>query len=447
MHDRKWILEHLDEANRRLGKRHPDLSFDALVALDKELRAAIQKSEVASATLNFISSTFQPKATDEQKAEALERARRFSETYLPASPPPETFDKAALQAWNKELKTLVASSGDERKVIEDKIEGWLMTVPNLPQESVPDGRSEEDNVVVRTWGTPKEHAFVPLEHDELGAKLGILDFDAAARLSGNGFAVYRGLGARLERALQCFFLDSHTEKHGYEEVLAPFVVRRESMTGTGQLPKFEADAYRIEPDDLFLIPTAEVSITNLYQGQMLDASDLPKKMCGFSPCFRREAGSHGRQVRGLTRVHQFQKVELVHLTAPDDSARVHEELVSHAEAMLQALGLPYRVIELCGGDLGFGASKCFDLEVWLPVQKRWREISSCSNFLDFQARRADIRYRPEPGAKPRFVHTLNGSGLAIGRTVMAILEVYQTESGKIVVPEVLRRYMGTDLIG
>lgn len=447
MHDRKWILEHLDEANRRLKKRHPELGFDALVALDKELRAAIQKSEVAAATLNFISSTFQPKASDEQKAEALERARRFSETYLPENPPPTTFDKAALQAWNKELKTLVASSGDERKLIEDKIEGWLMTVPNLPQETVPDGRSEEDNVVVRTWGTPKEHAFVPLEHDELGVKLGILDFDAAARLSGNGFAVYRGLGARLERALQCFFLDSHTEKHGYEEVLAPFIVRRESMTGTGQLPKFEADAYRIEPDDLFLIPTAEVSITNLYQGQMLDASDLPKKMCGFSPCFRREAGSHGRQVRGLTRVHQFQKVELVHLTAPEDSARVHEELVGHAEAMLQALGLPYRVIELCGGDLGFGASRCYDLEVWLPVQKRWREISSCSNFLDFQARRADIRYRPEPGAKPRFVHTLNGSGLAIGRTVMAILEVYQTESGKVVVPEVLRRYMGTDLIG
>ncbi len=447
MHDRKWLLENPEEANQRLKKRHPDLSFDELSALDKQLRASITKSEIANATLNFVSSTFQPKATDETKAEALERAKRFSDTYMPAVPPPTEFDKAALQAWNKELKTIVASAGDERKVIENAIESWLMTVPNLPQMNVPDGRSEDDNVVVRTWGTPTEHTFTPIEHDDLGEKLKILDFEAAARLSGNGFAVYRGLGARLERALQCFFLDSHTDKHGYEEILAPFIVRRESMMGTGQLPKFEADAYRIEPDDLFLIPTAEVSITNLFQGQMLDATDLPKRLCGFSPCFRREAGSHGRQVRGLTRVHQFQKVELVHLCAPEDSVKVHEQLVSHAEAMLQALELPYRVIELCGGDLGFGASKCYDLEVWLPVQKRWREISSCSNFLDFQARRADIRYRPEPGAKPRFVHTLNGSGLAIGRTVMAILEVYQTAEGKVRVPEVLRPYMRTDLIG
>ena len=358
------------------------------------------------------------------------------------SPEAQQEHRDKLKAMSAEVKDLETMA----KALDEQLDAAAMVIPNLPQPSVPAGYSEADNVEVRRWGTPVEHAFAALDHDVLGEKRGLLDFEAAARLSGNGFALYRGLGARLERALQSFFLDTHTAEHGYEEVLTPFIVRRESMIGTGQLPKFEDDAYRIVPDDLFLIPTAEVSITNIYRGMMLDASDLPKRLCGFSPCFRREAGSHGREVRGLTRVHQFQKVELVHLTTPEDSVRVHEQLVSHAEAMLQKLGLAYRVVELCGGDLGFGASRCYDLEVWLPVQKRWREISSCSNFWDFQARRADIRYRPEPGAKPRYVHTLNGSGLAIGRTVMAILEVYQTADERIVVPEVLRRYMGTDLI-
>jgi len=446
MHDRRWILDNLDDATRRLKKRSSDLSFDQLVSLDKELRAAISTSEAASATLNFVSQSFQPSATPEYRAEAVQRATSFAAQHMPESPAPEAFDKGAYQAWNRTLKEFSSALVDRRKVVEQEIESYLMRIPNLPQASVPDGEGEADNVEVRRWGTPVEHAFAALEHDALGEKRNILDFEAAARLSGHGFALYRGLGARLERSLQAFFLDSHTEKHGYEEVLTPFIVRRECMVGTNQLPKFEEDAYRILPDDMFLIPTAEVSITNIYREQMLDATDLPKRLCGFSPCFRREAGSAGREGRGLTRVHQFQKVELVHLTTPEDSARVHQELVSHAEAMLQALGLAYRVMELCGGDLGFGASKCYDLEVWLPVQKRWREISSCSNFQDFQARRADIRYRPEPGAKPRFVHTLNGSGLAIGRTVMAILEVYQTADERIVVPEVLRRYMGTDVI-
>ncbi len=447
MHDRRWILDNLEEATARLRKRNPDLSFDEIVALDKRLKLAIAKSEAANATLNFVSGTFQPKADDAMKAEALVRAQEFAAAHMPENPAPTVFDKAALQAWNKALKEFSFAAAEERKVIEAEMDKVLSCIPNLPQVSVPEGRSDADNVIVRTWGTPRDHAFAAMEHDALGARLGILDFEAASRLSGNGFALYRGLGARLERALQNFFLDMHVEKHGYEEVLTPFIVRREAMIGTGQLPKFEEDAYRIAPDDYFLIPTAEVPITNIYREQMLDGATLPLKLCGFSPCFRREAGSHGREVRGLTRVHQFQKVELVHITAPEDSARVHEELVSHAEAMLQMLDLPYRVIELCGGDLGFGASKCYDLEVWLPVQKRWREISSCSNFLDFQARRADIRYRPEPGAKPRFAHTLNGSGLAIGRTVMAILEVYQTADGRVQVPDVLKPYMRVDFIG
>ena len=423
MHDVKWVLEHLDEATARLKKRGPDLDFGALTSLADERRRAVQRH-------------------NELRAEQNRLSKEFGAAQKTLSPEAQAEHRDKLKAMSAEVKELELVS----KALDDKLEAAAMLIPNMPQSSVPDGRSEADNVEVRRWGTPVEHAFAALDHDVLGEKRGILDFEAAARLSGNGFALYRGLGARLERALQSFFLDSHTEKHGYEEVLAPFIVRRESMIGTGQLPKFEDDAYRIHPDDMFLIPTAEVSITNMFRGLMFDAGDLPKRLCGFSPCFRREAGSHGREVRGLTRVHQFQKVELVHLTTPEDSARVHEELVSHAEAMLQALGLAYRVIELCGGDLGFGASKCYDLEVWLPVQQRWREISSCSNFLDFQARRADIRYRPEPGAKPRFVHTLNGSGLAIGRTVMAILEVYQTEGERIVVPEVLRRYMGVDII-
>ena len=423
MHDVKWVLEHLDEATARLRKRNPELGFESLTALAEERRRAIQRHNELRSEQNRLSKEFGA-AQKTLSAEAQQEHR----------------DK--LKAMSAEVKDLEAMA----KTLDEQLDAAAMVIPNLPQADVPDGRSEADNVEVRRWGTPAEHAFAALDHDVLGEKRGLLDFEAAARLSGNGFALYRGLGARLERALQSFFLDTHTAEHGYEEVLTPFIVRRDAMIGIGQLPKFEDDAYRIVPDDLFLIPTAEVSITNIYRGLMLEAGDLPKRLCGFSPCFRREAGSHGREVRGLTRVHQFQKVELVHLTTPEDSRRVHQELVSHAEAMLQKLGLAYRVIELCGADLGFGASKCYDLEVWLPVQKRWREISSCSNFWDFQARRADIRYRPEPGAKPRYVHTLNGSGLAIGRTVMAILEVYQTADERVIVPEVLRRYMGTDLI-
>jgi len=421
VHDLKYIVDNAEEATRRLKRRAPDASFDEVLALNEERRAALAEHNSLRYEQKELSKQFGKKGGDPSEMAALREKLK------------------GMSARVKELEERIKES-------EEKVSLALMTLPNLPQDSVPDGLREEDNVVVRTWGEPTELGFEGKPHEEVGADLGILDFEAAARLSGAGFALYKGLGARLERALASFMIDLHVDRHGYTEVLTPFIVRRDAMTGTGQLPKFEEDAYRIEPDDLFLIPTAEVPVTNMLREQVLEASDLPARYVAFSPCFRREAGSYGREVKGLTRVHQFQKVELVHFTSPETSEQVHQELVSHAEAVLQALDLPYRVMSLCGGDLGFAASKCYDIEVWLPVQKRWREISSCSNFLDFQARRADIRYRPEPGAKPQFVHTLNGSGLAIGRTVMALLERYQNADGTVTVPEVLRPYMRVDTI-
>jgi len=421
MLDLRYVTEHPAEALARLQKRDPNASFDALLSLDADRRAILSRH-------------------NELRAEQKSRSRELGSKGL---------DAAAREALRAELKGMsdeVKELEQRAKVIEAALELAVLNFPNLPATEVPAGRGEEDNVVVRAWGEPTEHPFEAVPHEVLGEALGILDFEAATRLSGSGFALYRGLGARLERALASFMLDLHVGEHGYEEVLTPFIVRREAMTGTGQLPKFEDDAYRIEPDDLFLIPTAEVSVTNIHRETILEASEVPRRYAAFSPCFRREAGSYGRDVKGLTRVHQFQKVELVHFTAPEDSAAVHEELVSHAEAVLQRLELPYRVVELCGGDLGFSAARCYDIEVWLPAQQRWREISSCSNFLDFQARRADIRYRPQPGAKPRFVHTLNGSGLAIGRTVMAMLEVHQGADGSVRIPEALRPYMRVDAI-
>lgn len=421
MHDLKYIVEHPDEATARLQRRDPEASFAALLGLNEVRRAALAEHNSLRYEQKELSKQFGQKGAD-----------------------PSTM--AGLREQLKGMSGRVKELEDRIKEADEAVRLELMSLPNLPQDSVPPGRSEADNVVVRTWGEPTVLPFEGRPHEEVGTALGILDFEAAARLSGAGFALYRGLGARLERALASFMIDLHVERHGYEEVLTPFIVRRDAMMGTGQLPKFEEDAYRIEPDDLFLIPTAEVPVTNMLREQTLEASDLPLRFVAFSPCFRREAGSYGREVKGLTRVHQFQKVELVHFTTPETSSQVHEELVSHAEAVLQALDLPYRVVSLCGGDLGFSASKCYDIEVWLPVQQRWREISSCSNFLDFQARRADIRYRPEPGAKPQYVHTLNGSGLAVGRTVMALLERYQNADGSVTVPEALRPYMRVDVI-
>ncbi|RED75344.1 serine--tRNA ligase [Cohnella phaseoli] len=331
---------------------------------------------------------------------------------------------------------------DEVREIEAEMDKLLLAIPNVPHESVPVGASEEDNVELRRVGEPMSFDFDAKPHWELGTELGILDFEAAAKVTGSRFVFYKGLGARLERALINLMMDLHADKHGYEEILPPYIVNRDSLIGTSQLPKFAEDLFKIEDTDYFLIPTAEVPVTNFHREEILSVDDLPKAFVAFSGCFRSEAGASGRDTRGLIRQHQFNKVELVQLVAADKSYEVLEQLTGHAEKVLQLLELPYRVLTLCTGDMGFASAKTYDLEVWLPSAGTYREISSCTNFEDFQARRAGIRYRPEAGAKPEFVHTLNGSGLALGRTVAAIIENYQQADGTIKVPEALKPYMG-----
>jgi len=362
-------------------------------------------------------------------------------------------DKAGMAARRDELKALsetVKALEIDLAGVETQIEEILLSIPNVPHESVPDGQSEDKNVVVRTWGEKPSFAFEPKPHWELGEKLGILDFERAAKLSGARFSVLWGKGARLERALASFMLDLHTGEHGYTEVYPPYLVKAEALRGTGQLPKFEEDLFktkRSDPNDpsaLYLIPTAEVPVTNLHADEILEAAQLPLGYTAYTPCFRSEAGSYGRDVRGLIRQHQFDKVEIVRFAAPERSLAELEKLTLHAEEVLKRLNLHYRVVEHCAGDLGFAATKGYDLEVWLPSQSAYREISSCSTFGDFQARRAKIRYRPEPKGKPKLLHTLNGSGLAIGRTWVAILEQYQQADGSVLIPEVLRPFMGTD---
>jgi seryl-tRNA synthetase len=345
---------------------------------------------------------------------------------------------AEMRNVNDRIKLL----DDEVREIEAEMDGLLLAIPNVPHESVPVGASEENNVVLRTHGEPPRFEYDPKAHWDLGTELGILDFEAAAKVTGSRFVFYKGLGARLERALINFMMDLHSDQHGYEEILPPYIVNRDSLVGTGQLPKFAEDLFKIEGTDYFLIPTAEVPVTNFHRDEILPTNALPKAFVAFSGCFRSEAGASGRDTRGLIRQHQFNKVELVQLVAPDKSYEVLEQLTGHAERVLQLLELPYRVLALCTGDMGFGSAKTYDLEVWIPSAATYREISSCTNFEDFQARRAGIRYRPENGAKPEFVHTLNGSGLALGRTVAAILENYQQADGTIKVPEVLKPYMG-----
>jgi seryl-tRNA synthetase len=354
--------------------------------------------------------------------------------------PADEVDKlrAAMQQEGEALKRLES----EWQVLNAEVENALLTLPNLPHESVPEGADASANVEVRRVGTPRSFAFSPKPHWEIGERLGILDFERGARITGSRFSVYRGAGARLERALINFMLDRHTADHGYTEVLPPVIVNRASMTGTGQLPKFEEDLFRLADDDYFLIPTAEVPLTNLHRDEILQDSALPIAYTAVTPCFRREAGSYGKDVRGLIRQHQFNKVELVMLTTPEHSYDALERLTRHAESILTALELPYRVMALCGGDLGFGSAKTYDLEVWIPSEGTYREISSCSNFESFQARRIGIRFRPGVGKKPELVHTLNGSGLAIGRTVVAILENYQHADGTVEIPKALRHYMG-----
>ncbi|HTG82952.1 MAG TPA: serine--tRNA ligase [Geobacteraceae bacterium] len=416
MLDVKYLRENLEAAEERLKTRGEALDLQGFRLLDEKRRGLLQTSEELKALRNKVS-------------EEISRVK----------------DKSQVQdriAEMREVSQRVKTLDDELKEVEEALGSFLMTVPNLPSAATPVGRSEADNVVVRTWGEPPRFPFTPKPHWEIGEALGILDFERGAKLTGARFTLYKGAGARLERALINFMLDLHTGRHNYVEMLPPFMVNRESMTGTGQLPKFEEDLFRLDGIDYFLIPTAEVPVTNIHRGEILRGADLPLCYVAYTPCFRKEAGSYGKDTRGLIRQHQFNKVELVKFVRPADSYRELEALVGDAEQVLQLLEIPYRVVDLCTADIGFSAARTYDLEVWLPGQDTYREISSCSNFEDFQARRASIRFREDEKAKPEFVHTLNGSGLAVGRTVVAILENFQQADGSVLIPEALRPYMG-----
>lgn len=417
MLDPKFIRANPDLVREAMANRKADVDIDAFLALDEKRRSYIAEAEQLKNKRNTVS----------QEIARLKREKQ---------------DASELIAQMKEVSKTIKEYDEKLQQVEEEIQSILLTIPNIPHSSVPIGESDEDNVEVRRWGEPTKFDFEPKAHWDLGEALDILDFSTAAKVTGSRFTFYKGLGARLERALVNFMLDLHIDEHGYLEVFPPFMVHRRSMIGTGQLPKFEEDAFKVENTEYFLIPTAEVPVTNMYREQILDGDQLPIKHVAYSGCFRAEAGSAGRDTRGLIRQHQFNKVELVKFTKPEDSYEELEKLTRDAEKVLQALGLPYRVVVLCTGDLGFSAAKTYDIEVWMPSYGRYIEISSCSNFEDFQARRANIRFRPAPKEKPQFVHTLNGSGIAVGRTVAAILENYQQEDGSIKIPERLVPYMG-----
>ncbi|HZG13891.1 MAG TPA: serine--tRNA ligase [Candidatus Bathyarchaeia archaeon] len=418
MLDVKVLRNDLEGVRERLRHRNEDISaLDQFAEVDEKRREVIQEAEGLKNKRNTVS----------EQVAVLKRNKENADHLI---------------AEMKEVGDRIKVLDEELRTLDEQLEQILLGLPNLPHETTPIGTSENDNVTVRTWGTPETFAYEAKPHWEVAQALGIIDFEAAAKVTGSRFVFLKGLGARLERALSSFMLDLHTEKHGYEEILPPYMVNRTSMTGTGQLPKFEEDAFKIEGPDYFLIPTAEVPVTNIHRDEIMDAADLPRYYAAYSACFRSEAGSAGRDTRGLIRQHQFNKVELVKFVKPEDSYEELEKLVNDAEKVLQLLGLPYQVLSMCTGDLGFTAAKKYDIEVWLPSYNTYREISSCSNFEDFQARRANIRFRRDTKSKPEFVHTLNGSGLAIGRTVAAILENYQQEDGSVVIPEVLRPYMG-----
>jgi seryl-tRNA synthetase len=425
MLDLAFVRDHLPLVEEKLRQRgmDPALVLGGFRVIDLNRRAAITKAETMKAQRNKLTEEFQ-------------RLRK------------EKLDTAANLHEQKGLKEEISKAEKIADDADARLRDILAGIPNLPDASVPVGHSSDDNVEVRRWGAPPQFDFTPKPHWELGEGLGILDLERAAKITGARFAVYWDLGARLERALMNFMLDLHTREHGYTEVLPPFMVNAESMYGTGQLPKFEADLFVVPHNDknLYLIPTAEVPVTNLYRDETLDGARLPISLTAYTPCFRSEAGSYGKDVRGIIRQHQFQKVELVKFAKPEQSYEEHEKLTANAEEVLQKLGLHYRTVVLCTGDMGFSSAKTYDIEVWLPGQGLYREISSCSNFEAFQARRANIRYRPEGAKKSEFVHTLNGSGLAIGRTWVAIVENYQQADGSVLVPEVLRPYMGADRI-
>ncbi|MCP5160440.1 MAG: serine--tRNA ligase [Hahellaceae bacterium] len=381
--------------------------------------------------------------TEDLQKERNVRSRAFGEAKKAGQ------DVSALQEAMSALKSDLENAEVELKAIQEELQSILSLVPNIPDDDVPEGKDENDNVEVRKWGVPESFTFEPKDHVALGEMHGLLDFETASTISGARFAVMRGALARLHRALAQFMLDTHTTNHGYEETYVPYLVNANALFGTGQLPKFEEDLFKVPGErDYYLIPTAEVPVTNLVSDKIVDAKNLPLRFVAHTPCFRSEAGSYGRDVRGMIRQHQFDKVELVQVVAPEQSSAALEELTGHAERILQLLQLPYRVVALCGGDMGFSAAKTYDIEVWLPGQQTYREISSCSNTRDFQARRMQARYRDPATGKPALVHTLNGSGLAVGRTMIAVLENYQNEDGSIRVPEVLKPYMGgVDVIG
>jgi len=417
MLDVKLLRDDLARVKERVATRGTEIEWGEFVPLDRERRDALANLERLKEKKNRLSGEIgKLKKSGGNAALLMREVEEVSEAIRIGEGP-------------------LAS-------IEARFEKFMLTVPNLPESSVPLGRSAADNKEVRRWGDPPKFDFQPKNHWDIGEELGILDFVRAAKIAGARFALYKDSGAQLERALINFMLDLHTRKHGYREILPPFLVNRDAMTGTGQLPKFEEDLFRISEPEFFLIPTAEVPVTNIHREEMLEREQLPIRYVAYTPCFRREAGSYGQDVRGLIRQHQFNKVELVKFTEPEVSYSELEKLVNDAEAVLQALKLPYRIVELCTGDLGFAAAKTYDLEVWLPGQSAYREISSCSSFEDFQARRAQIRYRKEKKGKPIFVHTLNGSGLAVGRTLVAVLENYQQKDGSVVIPDALRSYMG-----
>ena len=417
MLDVKLLRDDLAQVKERMATRGGAVDWDAFVAIDRERRDALATIERFKEKKNRLSGEIGKIKKAGGDAGALMR---------------ET------EAVSEAIRVSEAPLAD----IEARFEAFMLTVPNLPSPTVKIGRSEHDNREVRRWGEPPKFDFDAKNHWDIGEELAILDFERAAKITGARFTVYRGAGARLERALINFMLDLHTGENGYQEMLPPALVNRASLVGTGQLPKFEEDLFHLAPGDYFLIPTAEVPLTNLHRDEMLERSALPIKYVAYTPCFRSEAGSYGKDVRGLIRQHQFNKVEMVKFTEPENSYDELEALVRNAEEVLQRLKLPYRVMELCTGDMGFGAAKTYDLEVWLPGQNTYREISSCSNCEDFQARRANIRYRKDNKGKPIFVHTLNGSGLAVGRTLVAVLENYQQKDGSVIVPAALRPYMG-----
>ena len=421
MLEMRFIRENIELVKENLKKRNSDYDLDGLLYLDTKRRELLQEVETLKKERNDSSSLI-----GKYKRDGIDTAELMSR----------------MQIISGQIKNL----DDKLVEINSKQEYMLLTIPNMLDDSTPVGNGEEDNIEIKKWGTPREFSFEPKSHDELGVELGILDFERGSKLGGSRFTVYKGLAAKLERALINFMLDTHTAEHGYNEILTPQLVKKEMMIGTGQLPKFADDAYKIEGEEMYLIPTAEVTLTNLHNGEILQEEELPKYYCGFTACFRKEAGSHGKDVKGLIRQHQFNKVEMVKLVKPETSYEELDKMVENAEKILQKLELPYRVLSLCSGDIGFGAAKTYDLEVWVPSQGKYREISSCSNTEDFQARRAMIKYRSKDDDKSYYVHTLNGSGLAVGRTLLAIMENYQQEDGSILVPKVLVPYVGKEVI-